>query len=302
MVILILMKITFMPLGIPVVRYAIRKKPFARSLSGKDRHATLRCTWIDIYVSLLSRGIIFVVGDLNRKQMNNIMGLLLSPFMSKFQPEPRTRADLKKLHSDKLKGKVRMPFLSLYINSPGGRVSLAFGVFDLSQHLYFHQRLRVRSIVSGFACSSACFLAACAPQKTSRYVQRYGCCLMHEPASWWRGGSTVLEGQMSRLRFLRRQLVRYYSDATLQPEHIISKDITRDFYMGSVASIEYGIIDSIVAVRRKQADTLANSWLKVPQTTWDAYNEFIVDSYKETERKFREIEKEIPEKNGQKVS
>ncbi len=136
--------------------------------------------------------------------------------------------------------------IQIYINSPGGSVTAGLGIYDTMQLISSD----VATICTGLAASmGAVLLTAGAAGKRSALP--HSRVMIHQPL----GG---VEGQASDIEITARQIVRtkkelyeilsLHSGVSLKK---IEKDADRDYWMTAPEAKEYGLIDEVLAGRKK---------------------------------------------------
>ena len=172
----------------------------------------------DIYSRLLKDRIIFLGGGIDDHVANLIIAQLL--FLESEDSE-------KDIH--------------LYINSPGGVVTAGLAIYDTMQYL----RAPVSTICVGQAASmGALLLAAGAAGK--RYSLPQSRIMIHQPLGGFQGQATDISIHAQEILRLKATLNRIMAEHTGQDLDKLSADTERDFFMGSEAAKEYGIIDDTV--------------------------------------------------------
>ncbi|MCK4509312.1 MAG: ATP-dependent Clp endopeptidase proteolytic subunit ClpP [Desulfuromonadales bacterium] len=172
----------------------------------------------DIYSRLLKDRIIFLGGGIDDHVANLIIAQLL--FLESEDAE-------KDIH--------------LYINSPGGVVTAGLAIYDTIQYL----KAPVSTICIGQAASmGALLLAAGAAGK--RYALPQSRIMIHQPLGGFQGQATDISIHAQEILRMKETLNRIMAEHTGQDYDKLSADTERDFFMGSEAAKEYGIIDDIV--------------------------------------------------------
>lgn len=138
--------------------------------------------------------------------------------------------------------------IMLYINSPGGVITSGLAIFDTMQHV----RCQVATTCLGMAASMASVLLT-AGQKGRRMALPNARIMIHQPHGGARGQTTDIEIMARESRHLKDVLVEIYAKATGRSPEQIHKDIDRDYWMGSTAAKEYGLIDDVLAPKSKGA-------------------------------------------------
>jgi len=173
----------------------------------------------DIYSRLLKDRIIFLGGGIDDHVANLVIAQML--FLESEDPE-------KDIH--------------FYINSPGGVVTAGLAIYDTMQYL----KAPVSTICVGQAASMGALLLACgAPGK--RYALPHSRIMIHQPLGGFQGQATDISIHAQEILRLKEKLNEIMAEHTGQDLKKLSADTERDFFMGSEAAKEYGIIDDIVS-------------------------------------------------------
>ncbi|MGI9015632.1 MAG: ATP-dependent Clp endopeptidase proteolytic subunit ClpP [Euzebya sp.] len=181
----------------------------------------------DIYSRLLKDRIIFLGTPINDDIANLIMAQLLH-----------------------LEGEDPEKDINLYINSPGGSVTSALGIFDTMSFI----KPKVSTICMGQAASAAAILLA-AGEKGKRFALPHARVLIHQPHGGAEGQSTDIEIAAREVQRIRDLLDQILADATGQLKEKITTDTDRDFIMNAEEAVEYGIIDKVLVARAEQGET-----------------------------------------------
>ncbi len=176
----------------------------------------------DIYSRLLKDRIIFLGGGIDDQIANLVIAQLL--FLESEDPD-------KDIH--------------LYINSPGGVVTAGMAIYDTMQYL----KAPVSTICVGQAASMGAILLA-AGAKGKRHALANARIMIHQPLGGYQGQASDISIHAQEILRMRETLNQLLANHTGQSLERISADTERDFFMGSEASKEYGIIDEIV-IRKK---------------------------------------------------
>ena len=172
----------------------------------------------DIYSRLLKDRIIFLGGEIDDHLANLIIAQLL--FLESEDPD-------KDIH--------------LYINSPGGVVTAGLAIYDTMQYL----KTPVSTICVGQASSMGAVLLA-AGRQGKRFALPHARIMIHQPLGGFRGQATDISIHAQEILRLRDDLNDILARHTGQALERIAADTERDFFMGSDAAREYGIIDGVV--------------------------------------------------------
>jgi ATP-dependent Clp protease protease subunit len=180
----------------------------------------------DIYSRLLKDRIIFLGTPINDDIANLIMAQLLH-----------------------LEGEDPDKDINLYINSPGGSVTSALGIFDTMSFI----KPKVSTICMGQAASAAAILLA-AGEKGKRFALPHARVLIHQPHGGAEGQSTDIEIAAKEVQRIRDLLDQILADATGQEKDKITADTDRDFIMTAEEAVAYGIVDQVIQSRASQVD------------------------------------------------
>jgi ATP-dependent Clp protease protease subunit len=185
----------------------------------------------DIYSRLLKDRIIFVGSAIDSEVANLIVAQLL--FLESEDPEKD---------------------ISFYINSPGGVVSAGLAIYDTMQYI----KPDVATVCIGQAASMGAFLLA-AGAKGKRVALPNSRIMIHQPAGGTQGQATDIKIQANEILRMRDTLNEILSHHTGQDIQKISVDTERDFFMSAKESMEYGIVDKVVADRSELGDETEDS-------------------------------------------
>jgi ATP-dependent Clp protease protease subunit len=173
----------------------------------------------DIYSRLLKDRIIFMGGGIDDHLANLIIAQML--FLESEDAE-------KDIH--------------LYINSPGGVVTAGLAIYDTMQYL----KAPVSTICVGQAASMGALLLA-AGTAGKRFALPHARIMIHQPLGGFQGQATDISIHAQEILRLKDTLNRIMADHTGKNLAQLSSDTERDFFMGSEAAKEYGIIDNIIS-------------------------------------------------------
>lgn len=177
----------------------------------------------DIYSRLLNERIIFLGSEI----IDDIANLIIAQMLHLESDDP-----------DK--------DINFYINSPGGVVTSALAIYDTMQYI----KPDVSTICIGQAASGAALLLASGKSK-KRFALPNSRVLIHQPHGGAQGQAVDIEIQAREIARTRELLDDILSKHTGQPIERVKKDTDRDYIMTSVEAKEYGIIDEVLAERKK---------------------------------------------------
>ena len=172
----------------------------------------------DIYSRLLRDNIIFIGTPIDDNLANLVTAQLL--FLEAEDPQKD---------------------VSVYINSPGGVVTAGMAIYDTIQYL----KAPVSTICVGQAASMGAVLLA-AGTKGKRFALPHSRIMIHQPLGGFQGQASDISIHAQEILRMRDTLNQILAQHTGQKLDRIAADTERDFFMGSEAAKEYGIIDNIV--------------------------------------------------------
>ena len=175
----------------------------------------------DIYSRLLKERVIFIVGAIEDHMANLIVAQLL--FLESENPD-------KDVH--------------LYINSPGGSVTVGLSIYDTMRFI----KPDVSTMCIGQAASMGAFLLS-GGTKGKRYILPNARTMIHQPSGGAQGQATDIEIQAKEILFLRERLNSLLADHTGQTMEVIERDTERDRFMSAEQSVEYGLVDEVITSR-----------------------------------------------------
>lgn len=178
----------------------------------------------DIYSRLLKDRIIFIGGQIDDYMANLVIAQLL--FLEAEEPE-------KDIH--------------IYINSPGGVVTAGMAIYDTMQYV----RPAVSTICLGQAASMGALLLA-AGTKGKRYALPYARIMIHQIMGGAQGQATDIDIQAKEILRMKDALNEILAKHTGQPLEKVTQDAERDFFMSAQQAKEYGLIDEVFNVRKKE--------------------------------------------------
>jgi len=180
----------------------------------------------DIYSRLLKERVIFVVGPIEDHMANLIVAQLL--FLESENPD-------KDIH--------------LYINSPGGSVTAGMAIYDTMQFI----QSPVSTMCIGQAASMGAVLLT-AGEKGKRFCLPHSRVMIHQPLGGFQGQATDIEIHAKEILLIREKLNKVLANHTGQTLETISKDTDRDNFMSAEQSVEYGLVDQVMAKRPSSED------------------------------------------------
>jgi len=136
----------------------------------------------------------------------------------------------------------------LYINSPGGVVTSALGIYDTMQYI----RCPVSTVCLGQAASMAAILLAAGSQGVRRALP-HSRVMIHQPLGGFRGQASDIEIHAKEILFLKKRLNNILGYHTGQTEERVGLDTERDNFLSATEALAYGIIDQVIEPRKEHA-------------------------------------------------
>jgi ATP-dependent Clp protease protease subunit len=145
--------------------------------------------------------------------------------------------------------------ITMYINSPGGSFTAMTAIYDTMQFV----RPDIATVCLGQAASAAAvLLAAGAPGK--RMALPHSRVIIHQPATeggYGQGSDIEIQArEIMRMRSLLEDLISQHST---QPIDKVKKDIDRDKILTASEAKEYGLVDQVLASRKKTLASTSSS-------------------------------------------
>jgi len=139
--------------------------------------------------------------------------------------------------------------IMMYINSPGGSFTAMTAIYDTMQFV----RPDISTVCLGQAASAAAVLLAAGTQG-KRMALPNSRIIIHQPATeGGYGQGSDIEIQAREILRMRTQLEDMVSRHSGQPIEKVRKDIDRDKILTAAEAKEYGLVDNILASRKKSA-------------------------------------------------
>jgi ATP-dependent Clp protease, protease subunit len=137
--------------------------------------------------------------------------------------------------------------ITMYINSPGGSFTAMTAIYDTMQFV----RPDIQTVCLGQAASAAAvLLAAGSPGK--RMALPHSRIIIHQPATeGGYGQGSDIEIQAKEILRMRSLLEELISNHSTQPLDKVKKDIDRDKILTASEAKEYGLVDQVLASRKK---------------------------------------------------
>jgi len=176
----------------------------------------------DIFSRLLKDRIIFIGSGIDDGISNLIIAQLL--FLQAEDPEKD---------------------ISIYINSPGGSVTVGLAIYDTIQFL----KCDVATYCVGQAASMGAVLLA-AGARGKRFALPCARIMVHQPWGGVQGQASDISIQAKEILRLRDTLNGILAFHTGKALAEIEKDTDRDFFMSAEEAARYGLVDEVVKSRK----------------------------------------------------
>lgn len=134
--------------------------------------------------------------------------------------------------------------ISLYINSPGGVVTSGMAIYDTMQFI----KPPVATLCMGQAASMGSLLLT-AGEKDMRFALPNARVMLHQPSGGFQGQASDIERHAADIVKLKRRLNEVYVKHTGNSYETIESTLDRDHFMTADESVEFGVIDKVIASR-----------------------------------------------------
>ena len=177
----------------------------------------------DIYSRLLKERIVFIGTPIDDMVANLIIAQMLFLQMEEANKE-----------------------ISVYINSPGGSVTSGLAIYDTMQFI----KPDVSTYCVGQATSMGALLL-CAGTKGKRFTLPNSRIMIHQPWGGIQGAAEDISRHAKEILKLRDEINQILATHTGQSLERIQKDTDRDYFMSAEEAKEYGLVDEVIAVKKK---------------------------------------------------
>lgn len=131
--------------------------------------------------------------------------------------------------------------ISLYINSPGGKVSSGLAIYDTMQLV----KPAVSTICTGMAASMGSVLL-CAGEKGKRSALSHSKVLIHQPLGGAHGQASDILIAAKEIEKTRNELISIIANHSGTPFEKVFADADRDYWMSAEEAKAYGMVDDIL--------------------------------------------------------
>ncbi|OGX16490.1 MAG: ATP-dependent Clp endopeptidase, proteolytic subunit ClpP [Omnitrophica WOR_2 bacterium RBG_13_41_10] len=136
--------------------------------------------------------------------------------------------------------------INIYINSPGGSVTAGLAIYDTIQFV----KPDVATYCVGQATSMGALLL-CAGTKGKRFTLPNSRVMIHQPWGGIQGAAEDISRHAKEILEMRDLINKILSMHTGQSLDKIQKDTDRDYFMSAEEAKEYGLVDEVIAVKKK---------------------------------------------------
>ena len=139
--------------------------------------------------------------------------------------------------------------IDFYITSPGGSVTAGLAIYDTMQIL----SCDVRTYCVGQAASMGAVLLA-AGTAGKRFALPNARIMIHQPWGGAQGTASDIIIQAEEILRLKKSINDILAHHTHKELSEIENDTDRDFFMSAEQAKDYGLVDSVVAIREAAGD------------------------------------------------
>jgi len=136
--------------------------------------------------------------------------------------------------------------INVYVNSPGGSVTAGLAIYDTIQFV----KCDVATYCVGQASSMGALLL-CAGSKGKRHALPNSRIMIHQPWGGIQGAAEDISRHAKEILNMRDKINEILAQHTGQTLEKVQKDTDRDYFMSAQEAREYGIIDEVIAGKKK---------------------------------------------------
>ena len=179
----------------------------------------LNVTQMDVFSRLMMERIIFLGTPIDDYTANTIQAQLL--YLDSVDPDKD---------------------ISIYINSPGGRVTAGLGIYDTMQFISSD----VSTMCTGMAASMAAVLLV-AGKEGKRTALTHSRVMIHQPLGGVQGQASDIEIEAREIQKFKKELYTIISEHSHTPFDKVWQDSDRNYWMTAAEAKEYGMVDEVLA-------------------------------------------------------
>jgi ATP-dependent Clp protease protease subunit len=136
--------------------------------------------------------------------------------------------------------------INIYINCPGGGVTAGLAIYDTMQFV----RPDVATYCVGQAASMGALLLS-AGSKGKRFSLPNSRIMIHQPWGGVQGAAEDISRQATEILKMRDKINEILAHHTGKPLEKVQKDTDRDYFMSPQEAKEYGLVDEVIAGKKK---------------------------------------------------
>jgi ATP-dependent Clp protease protease subunit len=182
----------------------------------------LRATQIDIFSRLMRDRILWVAGEVNDNMSTVVQAQLM--FLDNTGKED----------------------ITMHIDSPGGSVKSGLSMVDVMNYI----ACDINTVNTGMAASMGSILLG-AGTKGKRSSLRFSRTMLHQSSGGFRGNIQDAKIDMKEWNKINNTLFVLLGEYCGKTAKQVMKDASRDLWLDSQESLDYGIIDEIVKTKKK---------------------------------------------------
>lgn len=137
--------------------------------------------------------------------------------------------------------------INVYINTPGGSVTAGLAIYDTMQFV----KCDVATYCVGQASSMGAILLS-AGTKGKRHALPNSRIMIHQPWGGIQGAAEDISRQAKEILKMRDKINEILARHTGQSLERVQKDTDRDYFMSAQESKDYGLIDEVIAEKKKK--------------------------------------------------
>ena len=135
--------------------------------------------------------------------------------------------------------------ISIYINSPGGRVTPGLGIYDTMQFISSD----VATICTGMAASMAAVLLVSGTEG-KRSALTHSRVMIHQPLGGVQGQASDIEIEAKEIQKFKKELYTIISNHSHQTFEKVWNDSDRNYWMNAEEAKDYGMIDAVLTKKK----------------------------------------------------
>lgn len=141
--------------------------------------------------------------------------------------------------------------ITMFINSPGGVITAGNAILDTMDFI----RADVSTVCVGQAASMGAVILSAGTRGKRKILPRSRV-LIHQPLGGASGQASDIERGYKEIQRMKEELNLLLSENTGQTLERIVQDTDRDYVMTAKQALEYGIVDEIIAGKKKKTSLL----------------------------------------------